>query len=177
MISLTPFILDILKYTLSGLAIFFIAYSTIKAEIEKSRHLKLLDLKKAAQATTLPLRLQAYERIVLFIERINPASLLVRTHAPGLTVLQMQQMLVAEIQQEFQHNVTQQVYLSIPAWAMVKKLKEDTINLISHTARTQEAEAPAIELSKLILTHMASIDDNPYDAALAFIKTDIQEIF
>ena len=91
--------------------------------------------------------------------------------------MQMQQMLVSEIQQEFQHNVTQQVYLSIPAWTMVKKLKEDTINLIGHSARSQDPEAPAIELSKLILNHMASIEDNPYDAALAFIKTDIQEIF
>jgi len=177
MISIVPFILDILKFTLAGTAVFFIAYSTIKAEIEKSRHLKLLDLKKSAQATTLPLRLQAHERIVLLIERINPSSLLVRTHSPGLNVFQMQQILTSEIQNEFQHNITQQVYLSNHAWIMVRRLKDDTINLINQSAKTLDPDAPSIELSKLILNHMTSLEDNPYDAALALIKADIQEVF
>ncbi|WP_207535406.1 hypothetical protein [Desertivirga arenae] len=177
MISVLPFLLDILKLIIAGSAVFFIAYNMLKAEFDKNRQMRILDLRKSAQGTTLPLRLQAHERIVLFIERINPSSLLVRTHAPGLTVVQMQQMLTTEIQNEFQHNVTQQVYLSIQAWVMVRRLKDDTINLINQSAKTLEPEAPSLDLSKLILTHMASLEDNPYDAALALIKADIQEIF
>ncbi|WP_207424679.1 hypothetical protein [Desertivirga brevis] len=177
MISLVPFLLDILKFIIAGSAIFFIAYNVLKSEFEINRQMKILDLRKSAQGTTLPLRLQAHERIVLFIERINPSSLLVRTHTPGLTVVQMQQMLTTEIQNEFQHNVTQQVYLSVQAWVMVRRLKDDTINLINQSAKTLDPEAPSLELSKLVLTHMASIEDNPYDAALALIKADIQEIF
>lgn len=177
MIALVPFLLDILKLIIAGSAVFFIVYSVIKTELDKNRQMKILDLRKSAQGTTLPLRLQAHERMVLFIERINPSSLLVRTHAPGLSVVQMQQMLTNEIQNEFQHNVTQQVYLSIQAWVMIRRLKDDTINLVNQSAKTLDPEAPSLELSKLILTHMASIEDNPYDAALALIKADIQEIF
>ena len=177
MISLVPFILDILKLTIAGTAVFFIAYATLKSEIERSRQLKLLDLKKAAMSTTLPLRLKAHERMALLIERINPSSLLVRTHSPGLTVLQMQQLLVSEVQNEFQHNVTQQVYLGHQVWMLVRKLKEDTISLINHSAKSLDLEAPSIELSKLILNHMASLEENPYDAALALIKADIQDVF
>lgn len=174
---LITFLLDILKLVLAGTAVFFIAYSVLKPLIENRQRLKIIELKKAALSTTLPLRLQAYERISLLIERINPSNLLVRLHAPGLSVLQMQQLLTAEVQNEFQHNVTQQVYVSAQAWSIVRRLKEDTVGLINNSAKALPYDAPAIELSKTILSHMASADENPYDAALTLIKSDLQEYF
>lgn len=175
--TLVPFILDVLKFTLAGSAVFFIAYSVIKSEIDKSNQLKVLELKKSTLATTLPLRLQAYERIALLIERINPSSLLVRSHAPGLNVLQIQQLLVSEVQNEFQHNVTQQVYLSLQAWIVVRRLKDDTIGLINNSAKGLPIDAPSIELSKVILSHLSNLEENPYDAALALIKSDLKDLF
>ncbi|WP_256008943.1 hypothetical protein [Desertivirga xinjiangensis] len=174
---LITFLLDILKFTLAGTAVFFIAYSVLKPLIENRQRLKIIELKKAALSTTLPLRLQAYERISLLIERINPSNLLVRLHSPGLSVLQMQQLLTAEIQNEFQHNVTQQVYVSAQAWNMVRRLKDDTVRLINNSAKGLPYDAAAIELNKTILSHMASVEENPYDAALTLIKSDLQEYF
>ena len=174
--TVVPFILDILKYTAAGTAVFFIAYSVLKNEIEKNRQMKEIELRKATLSTTIPLRLQAYERVTLFIERMNPASLLVRSHTPGISVLQFQQMLVSEVQNEFQHNVTQQVYLSVQAWTVVRRLKDDTISLINNCAKRMDMDSPSIELSKAVLAHLSVIEENPYEAALTLIKADLQDV-
>ncbi len=174
---LIDFLLDFVKLSAAGAVVFFIVWTVIKPELEKRRNLQLLDLKAAARESTLPLRLQAHERLILFIERINPASLLLRTHVSGLSAAEMQQVLITEIRNEFQHNITQQLYISIPAWNIVRRLTEDTITLINNTVRGLPAGASSIELSKTILTHLSEVEENPYDAALNFLKADIQQIF
>ena len=174
--TFTIFLLDFIKLVAAGAAVFFIAYSVLKSELENSRKVKLIEIKKTALATTLPLRLQAYERMALFIERLNPSSLLVRLHSPGLTVLQMQQLLISEIQNEFNHNVTQQIYLSTDAWSIVRRLKDDTVNLINNSARSLSYDAPSIELSKVVLSQEASMENNPYDAAINLIKSDLKDV-
>jgi len=102
--------------------------------------------------------------------------LLVRSHAPGFNVLQFQQMLVSEVQNEFQHNVTQQVYLNAKTWTMVRRLKDDTVSLINNSAKGLNFDSPAIELSKVILSHLTAIEESPYEAALTLIKSDLQDV-
>ena len=174
---LVPFLLDILKFALAGIAVFYIAYLILKPEVERVVSTRMLELKKATIATTLPLRLQAYERMAVFIERINPSSMLVRVHVAGTTVREIQQFLISEINTEFQHNITQQLYISVQAWNVVSRVKDDTIALINNTAAGLSTEASSIELSKVILTHLAGLEDNPYDAALLLLKHDMQQFF
>src|SRR5690606_18732338 len=102
---------------------------------------------KASLETTLPLRLQAYERLTLFIERINPTNMLVRVHVSGTTVRELQQFLVDEIRTEHQHNITQQLYVSAQAWAVVSRIKEDSIGMINSAASGLSPEASSVELS------------------------------
>lgn len=177
MSSTSLFFLDILKYSLSGICIFFIAYLVIRPYLDQQIKLRLLDLKKDSQGTLLPLRLQAYERLMLLMERINPVNLLLRTSASGLTVAAYQQILKAEIRNEFQHNATQQLYVSNSAWSTVSRIKEDTLVLINNASQSLSPDASAIELSKLILNHLSSLEDNPYESAAYIIKGDIQQLF
>ena len=174
---LVDFLIDILKLVAAGSIVFFIAWSVLKPEIEKQRNLKFFELKKSALDGTLPLRLQAYERLILFLERINPSNLLLRSHVAGISAAEMQHLLIAEIRSEFQHNITQQLYVSIPAWNVITRLKEDTITLINNTAKGLPADAGSVDLSKTILTHLAGMEQNPYDAALDLVKADIQQLF
>src|SRR5687767_1325593 len=102
--SLTYFVVDVVKFVLAGSLVFYIAWQIIKSETDKINQSKLVELKKASLETTLPLRLQAYERLALFIERINPSNMLVRVHVAGTTVREIQQFLIAEIRTEHQHN-------------------------------------------------------------------------
>ncbi|HEY0771441.1 MAG TPA: hypothetical protein VGD31_14010 [Sphingobacteriaceae bacterium] len=176
--ELIPYLVDLLKYIIAGLIIFFVAWFFIKAYLDRACDLKAQELKKGTQAHTFPLRLQAYERIILFLERINPAALLVRLHVPGMGAQEMQNIILADIRAEYQHNLSQQLYVSNQAWEVIKKIKEDTIRLVNDASHSLPENAPAIELSKVILTHLATLEnENPYDVALVIIKQDIQQLF
>ncbi len=171
------FILDIVKLTASGLLVFSVIYLTIRPAIEEGRNLERLNLKKATVKTVLPLRLQAYERMVLFAERINPSAMLLRFPVLGITASELQLALIAEIRNEFQHNITQQIYVSNVTWSVVKQLKEDTLVLINNVSGSIPPDSPSIELSKIILTHLANLDVDPYESSLAIIKQDLQKLF
>lgn len=175
--TLIDFILDILKLIIAGAATVYIAYFLIKPELDKRMQSQLLALKKSTLATTLPLRLQAYERLVLFIERINPVSMLVRVHVAGTTVRELQQFLVNEIRTEHQHNITQQLYVSAQAWAVITRIKEDSIVMINSAAAGLSPEASSVELSKVILTHLGGLENDPYEAGLLLLKHDMQQFF
>ena len=124
----------------------------------------------------LPLKLQAYERMILFVERINPTNLMVRLHQSGMTAKEMQGLVLNEVKAEYQHNISQQLYISQNAWNIIKRVKDDTIGLINHSANTLPAETSAVELSKLVFIKMEELEENPYDLALLVMKNDIQEI-
>jgi hypothetical protein len=171
------YLLDILKYTSAGVIVFFIAFYVVRTYYDKVKMIGLLELKKTTQAHTLPMRLQAYERMVLFIERINPANMLVRLHISDISASEMQQLVISDIRTEFQHNISQQLYINNQAWMIVRRLKDDTIALINNTAKGLSGTASSLELSKAILVHLSKIEENPYDSALEIIKQDIQQLF
>jgi hypothetical protein len=177
MSDLTFFFVDLLKIVLSGAIIFFIIWQVVKPQLQQLTQSRILDLKKASLGTTLPLRLQAYERLVLFIERINPENMLVRVHVSGTTVCELQQFLVDEIRTEYQHNITQQLYVSAQSWNVISRIKSDSINLINNAAKGLPADASSIELSKVILMHLAGLEDNPYSAGLMLLRHDMEQFF
>lgn len=168
---------DIFKYSISGLIVFFVAFYVLRSYIEEARSIKLSELKKASQAHTLPLRLQAYERAILFIERINPANMLLRLHVPGISAREMQNILLSDIRAEFQHNIAQQLYISSGSWSVIKKLKDNTVGMVNNIASSLPEHTASAEFSKAVLTRLANMDDNPYDAAIAIIKHDIEVLF
>ena len=172
------FLLDIIKFALAGLIVFFTSWYFIKPFLIEKFNFQRLELKKAGLKHTLPLRLQAYERIILFLERINPSSLLIRLHVPGMSAREMQKIIISDIRAEYQHNISQQIYVSEKAWIVVRKIKEDTIGIISSAANALPEDASSMDLSKSILTHLANLEtENPYDVALSIVKRDIQSLF
>jgi hypothetical protein len=172
------FLAEIVKYTISGIIIFFAAWYFIKPMLVQNLNFQRVELRKASIQHTLPLRLQAYERSVLFIERINPSNLFIRLQSPGMTAIQLHQLVLAEIRAEYQHNISQQIYVSDVSWTVVKRIKDETIGIVSSALNSLPAEASAMDLSKSVLTHLANLEsENPYDAALSLIKRDIQNLF
>lgn len=152
-------------------------YYILKNDIQRFFNLKTIELNKESRAHILPLRLQAHERLILFIDRINPANLLVRLHQQGIAIATLQAGILNEIRSEYQHNITQQLYVDSVTWSVVRKLKDDTIAMINNAVQGLPADANGIELSKAILQHMASIDENPYDLTIELIKKDIHQLF
>ncbi|WP_026897964.1 DUF7935 family protein [Daejeonella oryzae] len=171
------FFSDILKFSISGILIFFAAWYFVREFVLQALEKKTAVIKPGFEQT-LPLRLQAYERITLFLERINPSNMLLRLHLAGMSAREMQNMILSDIREEYQHNITQQIYVSYTAWATVQKMKDETVGMINNAVHGLPENASSVELSRVILTHLAKLDTaNPYDEALKIVKRDIQQLF
>ncbi|MFC3198349.1 hypothetical protein ACFOET_12065 [Parapedobacter deserti] len=172
--DITSFSLDLIKYTLAGCIVVGVANWMFWPKYNNHVfRVKSFDLKRITNKELLSLRLQAYERIVLLIERINPANLLLRLHEPGLAASDFQQLLINEIRAEYQHNITQQLYVSDIAWGITRQLKDQTVALIRNAGGGLPATASAKDFSNLLLSHIAELDENPYDLALKTIKSEL----
>jgi len=173
----TQYLLDILKFTIAGAGVIWIAFYLVKPYLDKQNQVQLLELKRSVSSQTLPLRLQAYERVVLFIDRINPANMLIRLNAGGLSAADLHIVIVNEIRTEFQHNVTQQIYVSSRVWAVMKRVKEDTMSLVNNAIKGLPQNATAMDLSKTVLIHLSQLEDDPYEIAINLVRQDLEELF
>ncbi|HZH64499.1 MAG TPA: hypothetical protein VEY10_06355 [Flavisolibacter sp.] len=106
---------------------------------------------KEVDFSTKPLKLQAFERLVILCERISLPNLISRTAQPGMTARDMQLMLIENIKQEFEYNASQQIYVSQTAWEAVRNLRDQSLLIINSIAKTLPAEAKANELNKGLL--------------------------
>lgn len=134
-------------------------------------------LKRAVRQQVLPLRLSAYERCLLFVERTNPQSLIPRSDSLNKTVRQFHFQLVQEIRAEFEHNLTQQLYLSENAWAEIINLRESVITLIHKCAASLPENAPAHELSRKILEQSSLLPAPISEKALSTLKAEVKSLF
>jgi len=170
-------LLEILKYTLPSLIVFGTSYLIIKSFLESEEKKRKLEIRMANLKTITPIKLQAYERLVLFLERISPESMIMRIMEPKMTVRQLQQALLKVIRAEYEHNISQQVYISAQAWVVIKTGKEQVVKLINSTADKLDSDAPAFELSKAILEEIVKMKSSPTQAAIDFLKGEIQQVF
>ncbi|SFG67539.1 DUF7935 family protein [Pedobacter insulae] len=152
-------------------------YYVVKGDIMRFFNLKTIELNQVHSASLLPLRLQAHERLIIFIDRINPANLLIRLHHQGIGIKELQNLVINDIKSEFQHNVAQQLYINATSWQVIRKLKDDTLAMVNNAVLGLPESANGTDLSKKVLQHMAGIPENPYDLTIEHLKKDIQELF
>jgi len=169
-------LLEILKYILPSLVVLAAAYYLLKLFLENEQKKRAVDIKMAGYKIVTPIRLQAYERLVLFLERISPESLVMRVHKPELSALQLQTTLILNIREEFEHNLSQQVYVTSQAWELVRNAKEDMIKLVNTAATKLKDNATAMELSQKIF-ELSLGDKILTRSALEFVKKEIRQIF
>jgi len=129
------------------------------------------------QRIILPLRLQACERIVLFLDRIAVNNLIMRINWPEMNALQLQAALVGAIREEFEYNLSQQLYLSTKAWELVRNAKEETIRLINTASMKMPENAPSSEMVRVLLELILAEKKSAVDIALDEVKREIQKVF
>lgn len=168
---------DLLKILLPALVVLYAMYLTVKAFLSKEFEKKVLDLKTKNTEIVLPIRLQAYERMALFLERIAPHNLIIRLNDPGYNAGTFQQVLLAEIRNEFNHNLSQQVYMTDSTWSVVKGTMEEIISIINQSASEVPADAKGIELAKMIFENLLKRNEDPSNKALKVLKKEIQQVF
>jgi len=166
------FALDLAKIVLPALMVFLTAFFVLKTYLENEQKKKMIDAKFEQKRISLPIRLQAYERLALFLERINPESIIIRMNQPDMTARQLQSQLLQTIRMEFEHNLSQQVYISNQAWEMVKNAKEDVIRLINTAGSAMPADATAIDLSTVIFEESLKVKEGVLHKALIYLKNE-----
>jgi hypothetical protein len=125
----------------------------------------------------MPLRLQAYERIVMFLERISPQNLVMRLNAPELSALQFQSLLVRTIREEFEYNLSQQIYVSPKAWEMVKQAKEEMVAMINKASGRMAPDAPSATFIRAVFEVAMEGGKLPSEEAIDQLKRELQKFF
>lgn len=172
--SLLPAIILVI---VSGAIVFVAVYFIVREFFMNEARKRASELKAGVEAQVVPARMQAYERIVLFLERITPSSIIMRVHKNGMTSRQLQAELVRSIRHEYEHNISQQVYVSAQAWESVKSAKEETIKMINIASTKVPDNATGIDLSQKIFEIGTQLRKLPTDIALDMIKKEFNASF
>jgi len=168
---------DFLKIILPATAVMYGMYLTVRSFLNKDFEKKLVDIRIKNNEIVLPIRLQAYERMALFLERISPHNLILRVNDPSYTVGQLHQRMLLEIREEYNHNLSQQVYMSDQAWGLIKSSMEEVIATINKSSVNIPTDARGIELAKMVFENLLQKKEDPVLKALKFIKKEIQQVF
>ena len=168
-------IIELLSYTLPAVVTGLVAVYFFKTYVANEDSRRNFLLRKENQKAALPLRLQAFERLVLFLERVSLSKLLVRIPPTGKDPLKYSHKLITIIEQEFEHNLAQQIYVSETAWKAVVTSKNLMIKIIRTTADKKEIEN-ADQLRAFILENELK-NDSPTTAAISFLKLEAQKSF
>lgn len=167
--------IDALLYAIPALITGLIAYYFFKEHTKNEDGRRRFLLQKDLQVNAMPLRLQAYERMVIFLERITPSKLLIRVEPTSSDKANYEDLLVATIEQEFEHNLSQQIYVSNECWNIITAAKNATIQLIRKSSLSEKTDT-ANKLREVVLTEMTE-KRAPSDAALAFIKQEVNTMW
>jgi len=170
-------ILELAKLIIPAAIVLYGMYLVVKSFVQKELDKGKLEIKASNAEVILPLRLKAYERISLFLERIAPTNLVVRVRDNSFTAGQFHQALISDIREEFNHNLSQQIYISDEAWNLVKSAKEEIISVVNQSAEGLSAEAKSIELAKKIFEKMMERKTDPTALALSQIRNEVRTIF
>lgn len=170
-------VFDLLMILLPSVVVFFTAYLVIKTYLEEDRQKKALDLRSMNQKSVTPVRLQAYERLILLMERLSPNSLIMRVNKSGMTAADLRAGLLNEIRAEFDHNLSQQLYISKEAWNLVRNAKEETVKLINLSYSKVKTDSNALDLSKAIFDHYMQLEYSPTRKVINYLKDEARELF
>lgn len=168
--EILDFLYAILPALIIGIISFYFFHSYTKNEENRRKFMVLRENRK----TALPIKLQAYERLALFLERTAPGNLLFRVKANSEDPKMYANLLIANIEQEFEHNLAQQIYVSVDCWDYIKTAKNATISLIRKASTTEDLQT-ADQLREQVLKGLME-KQPPSQAALSFIKREVKSL-
>lgn len=166
--------IEFAKLILPAAAVLYAMYLTIKSFLEKEMAEKISLVKTQNASVITPIRLQAYERLCLFLERIMPNNLILRLNDSAYSYKEFQQILIAGVREEFNHNLSQQVYVSNEVWELTRNAMEDVVMTINKAANKMPEKARSMDLAKKIFEIQMEKQADPVSMALAALKQEVR---
>lgn len=167
----------LLEILLPAIVVGVIAYLIINSYLTYEKSRQAVEIEKGKQDIIFPVRMQAYERIALYLERITPESLIRRALKSNTSARLFQSDLIAIVRSEYEHNMSQQIYITAGTWAMIKTATEETIRLVNISASKLSVTATATELAENILQITAQVGKFPTQVALEQVKKEFSQYF
>ncbi|MDR2937379.1 MAG: hypothetical protein LBU92_00390 [Prevotellaceae bacterium] len=160
----------------SGLMLFGAVYLVLRRMLAAESERRNIALIKSTKDITLPLRLQAHERLLMLMERISPEALVLRLRRPDASNAELHAELIAAIRAEFEHNLSQQMYVSTELWSAIVLAKNGVITACNTCAQQVQPQAPSIQLAqKLLEYHVAN--ELPTSNAILQVKKEVARLF
>jgi len=169
--------LEILKYVLPSVIIFVGVYFIMQNFMEKEQKKMEFRYKTDNLKLVTPVKLQAYERVILFLERISLNNLVMRVYKKGMSAKDLQATMLTAIRTEYEHNMAQQLYISSRTWKMVKSAREETVKVINSCSEQLNNKASGLELSQFIIELVAQTEKTPTDVAIEALKKEVNRAF
>ena len=173
-IEFMEILVDLLMFIVPAGIVFGVTYFLVNKFLLEQRKVRLLDIKKEQTKLITPVKLQAYERLTLFLDRISPDNLVLRLSKSGQSAKQLRQVLIQTITEEFNHNISQQIYVSDQAWQMIKEVKEQVIGIIENCYNDCSENESGPGLGKIILTKLMANQQIPTQKAIELLKKEIE---
>ncbi|MHA7944673.1 DUF7935 family protein [Formosa sp. 3Alg 14/1] len=168
-------ILSLFFYTIPTVVTGLIAYHFFLEHTKNEDGRRRFLLKKEMQVNSMPIRLQAYERMALFLERISPSKLLIRVQPTSTDKDDYEVLLISTIEQEFEHNLSQQIYITDDCWSVITTAKNSTIQLIRKASMLEKTDS-ANKMREVILSEMME-KRAPSDTALSYVKKEVSDMW
>jgi len=168
---------SLLTIVICVLAVVTGSYLSVRAIVKGYTDKKVWEYRTLHHQSIIPLRIQAAERMCLFLERITPNNLIIRLSDSATTALELRHILLREIREEFNHNVAQQIYIGTDTWEIIRNAKEEVITIINLASQNIPTDAPAGDLAREIMKTVIDQENLATATALIVLKKEIQELF
>lgn len=173
--GLINYLLEILKIILPAFIVFLTVFYLMKEFFKAQIQMKNMELRSKGWGDTIPLKIQAFERLALFLERIRVQNLLLRLEEEGMTVKELKAVLLIGLQHEYDHNVSMRLYISEKLWEIISLAKFEVTAMIAEAAN--ETTDNRVETFKAnIRKRMDEREKDPVDIAIGALKGEVGQI-
>lgn len=167
---------ELLKIFLPSVVVFFTAWVVLREFFHREERKRQAEVKQIISKDALLLRLQAYERLILLMERISPSSIVLRLNKSNLKAGEFHQQLLATVKAEFEHNIAQQLYVPHNVWQMVCASKEEILRLFNTSREKCSENESLVTLAKIILSD-GNTSQELISKTIGIIKEEAQKLF
>ena len=164
---------EILKIVLPALIVFITAYFLFRDMLENDQRRREFEFRVLHNKEITPVKLQAYERLTILLERIAPDNLVLMLSQPRQTASELRLLIINQVTEEFNHNISQQIYISSQAWELIKLIREHVLTIVDESYHSLPSNAKGTDLGKAIINELMNQKNHPTRGGIEFLKKEI----
>ena len=169
--------IDILKFTIPSLVVLLSVWIVMRYLLRGEEERRLWEMKKNTEKEVTPIRLRAYERLALLLERTEPEQLLSDLNLTQMTKAELEQRLLLNVRREWEHNMSQQIYVGDDVWAKVMKARDEIASFIHTMALQMPAESTTLDYAKVLMSAYRLNETPPHQIAMEALKDEVRQMW